>query len=171
MIVGHDWGNVDYYTKNRGLDDLKNKTMRRLERLLRGIGLDISLAAYGTTPSGVRLFLTNGVLCLKEAGMTAKVEEEWVNNCGTHFLRQLIEIVAPRVVVALGQMAHRAVLAGFGLPAEPGTFREAVESPGIWLRNGSRLLAVYHCSPINRTRSLAEHQQDWQRVANALQQQ
>jgi len=173
MIVGQDWGDVAYYTLNRGLDDLQNRTMRTLEQLLHGIGLQVSLAEYGTTPDGVRLFLTNAVLCLKEGGMTARLDENWFNNCGTYFLRQQIEIVAPRVVVALGQVAYRAVLAGFSLPVEPGTFRLAVEHPGIMLPNGSLLLAVYHCAPgvVNRTRSFAEQQQDWQRVANALQQQ
>jgi uracil-DNA glycosylase len=172
MIVGQDWGDVNYYTANRGLDDLQNRTMRALEQLLCGIGLSVSLAEYGTAPSGLRLFLTNAVLCLKEGGMTARVEEEWFKNCGANFLRQQIEIVASRVVVALGQVAYKAVLAGFGLPAESGPFRAAVEKPGITLPNGSLLLAVYHCAPgvINRTRSFAEQQQDWQRVANALQQ-
>src|SRR4051794_10263053 len=66
MVIGQDWGDVRYYTANRGLDDSRNPTMRVLEQLLRGIGLEVSLAEYGSGPRGV--FLTNAVLCLKEGG-------------------------------------------------------------------------------------------------------
>ena len=38
MIIGQDWGDVGYYSSNRGLDDFRNPTMRTLERLLRGLG-------------------------------------------------------------------------------------------------------------------------------------
>ena len=108
MIIGQDWGDVRYYTANHGLDDFRNPTMRTLECLLRGIGLDVSLAAYGTGARGV--FLTNAVLCLKEGGLQARVEREWFENCGSNFLRRQVEIIAPRIVVALGQKAYEAVL-------------------------------------------------------------
>src|SRR5262245_10834583 len=124
MIIGQDWGGVRYYAVNQGLDDLRNPTMRTLERLLRGIGLDISLAEYGAGARGV--FLTNAVLCLKKGGLQAPVEWQWFENCGSHFLRRQIEIVAPRVAVALGQKAYEAVLGAFGLQVGP--FRRAVEN-------------------------------------------
>ena len=174
MIIGQDWGGVRYYTDNHGLDNLQNSTMQTLERLLRGIGLDVSFAAYGTKPSGVRLFLTNAVLCLKEGSITAEVDDEWVKNCGVKFLQKQIEVIVPRVVVALGQLAYKAVLWGFDLRVKSVPYLTAVEDvEGVTLRNGSRLLAVYHCAPgvLNRTRSFEEQQRDWQRVAKALEEQ
>jgi DNA polymerase len=167
MIIGQDWGDVRYYTANRGLDDLRNPTMRTLERLLREIGLDISLAAYDSGPRGV--FLTNAILCLKEGGLQARVERQWFKNCGANFLRQQIEIIAPRVAVALGQRAYEAVLGAFDFQAGP--FRRAVEDEaGTTLPNGSRLLAVYHCGQrmLNTHRPFDQQQKDWQRVAKVL---
>src|SRR5436190_11677592 len=137
MIIGQDWGDVRYYTANSGLDDFRNPTMRTLERLLRGIELEVSLAAYGTGQRGV--FLTNAVLCLKEGGLQAQVKQEWFDNCGVYFLRRQIEIISPRVAVSLGQKAYEAVIGAFGLAA--GRFRSAVEDEaGTVLPNGTRLL-------------------------------
>lgn len=167
MIIGQDWGDDRYYTRNQGLDDLKNPTMRTLERLLRGIGLDVTLAAYGTGPRG--LFLTNAVLCLKRGGLQAKVEREWFENCGAQFVRRQLEIVAPKVAVALGQKAYEAVLGGFNLLGGP--FRLAVEDrEGTMLPNGSRLFAVYHCGNriLNTHRPFQQQQRDWRRIARAL---
>lgn len=169
MIIGQDWGDVSYYIANGGLDDFRNPTMRTLERLLRGIGLEVSLAAYGTGQRGV--FLTNAVLCLKEGGLQAQVKQGWFDNCGIRFLRRQIEIISPRVAVTMGQKAYEAVMGAFGLAA--GTFRSAVEDEiGIVLANGTRLLAVYHCGQriLNTHRPFEQQQRDWHRVANALKQ-
>ena len=65
------------------------------------------------------------MLCLKEGGLQGSVERQWFENCGSHFLRRQIEIIAPRVVVALGQMAYEAVLRTYGFKVGP--FRKAVD--------------------------------------------
>lgn len=167
MIVGQDWGTVDYYKKNEGLDDLRNPTMQTLELLLNGIGIKVKLSMYGNNGCGV--FLTNAILCLKDGGMQAPVERDWFANCGSHFLKRQIEIISPGVVVALGQRAYEASMAAFGLQA--GKFREAVESPSAdLLPNGSQMLAVYHCGRriLNTHRPLKEQKVDWRRVKRAI---
>jgi DNA polymerase len=166
MIVGQDWGDVDYYVENSGLDDPSNPTNRTLEQLLNSIGLDVSLHS-ASEPRGV--FLTNAILCLKQGGLQSPVERTWFTNCGERFLRAQIEIVSPRVVVAMGQRAYKAVMAGFGLRA--GAFRAAVESElGAHLSNGSMLMPVYHCGRriLNTHRGLEAQFRDWRRVAQAL---
>jgi DNA polymerase len=79
MVFGQDWGDVDYYVRNRGLDDLNNPTSKNLERILQHIGMDVSLTAYSDQPRG--LFLTNAILCLKTGGLQAKVHPTWIDNC------------------------------------------------------------------------------------------
>lgn len=167
MIIGQDWGDVRYYTANRGLDDFRNPTMRTLERILAGIGLDVSFAEYSS--ENRRVFLTNAVLCLKEGGLQSQVKREWFDNCGTYFLRGQIDLIAPKVAVALGQRAYEASLRAFGLKF--GRFRDAVEDEsGTALPNGTQLLAVYHCGQriLNTHRPFEQQQRDWQRVAKAL---
>jgi len=168
MIVGQDWGGVHYYVKHRGLDDLKNPTMRTMERLLNESGIPASLTRYEQGDRGI--FLTNAVLCLKSGGLQAAVDSSWFSNCGARFLRPQIEVVAPRVVVALGQRAYEAILRTYDI--RPGAFRDAVESPdGILLPGGSRLLAVYHCGNriLNTHRKYPEQLRDWRRVASWMQ--
>jgi DNA polymerase len=166
MIVGQDWGDVNYYVENSGLDDPSNPTNGTLEQLLKSVGLDVSLRS-GSGSRG--LFLTNAILCLKQGGLQSAVERAWFANCGERFLRAQIEIVSPRVVVAMGHRAHRAVMAGFGLRAA--SLRAAVESEhGARLSNGSMLITVYHCGrrTLNTHRRLEVQLRDWRKVARAL---
>jgi DNA polymerase len=71
MIVGQDWGDVKYYTDNKGLDKLTNPTMRNLEKLLHHIGVNVRLTTYADQGHGV--FLTNAVVCLKTAVFRQKL--------------------------------------------------------------------------------------------------
>jgi uracil-DNA glycosylase len=168
MIVGQDWGGVRYYMDHRGLDDLRNPTMRTLERLLNDVGIPACLSRYDAGARGV--FLTNAILCLKDGGLQGAVRDEWFGECGTRFLRPTIELVAPRVVVALGARAYGAIMRAWSLRPEP-RYLDAVELPdGTLLPCGSRVLAVYHCGNrvLNMTRGYAEQSKDWERVRRWL---
>ena len=167
MVVGQDWGDTDYYRKHSGLDDLNNPTTRTLEKLLDSIEVDVSLISYGKIKSN--LFLTNAILCLKEGGLQGDVERDWFGLCGEHFLRPQIELVSPRVVVALGQRAYEAILGAYGLKTQQ--FRDAVESEdGFDLPNGSRVFPVYHCGNriLNTHRKFEQQLVDWVRIGRAI---
>jgi uracil-DNA glycosylase family 4 len=89
---------------------------------------------------------------------SAKIEPEWVSNCGSNFLRQQIEVVQPKVVVGLGAFAFHAVLRAFGHPVTE--LRNAIkDTQGVEILNGVRLFAAYHCGKgtVNRNRDL-KHQ-------------
>ena len=170
MVVGEDWGSVEYFENHEGLDDDSTKrayTNHRLKRLLNSIGLRVPSAESKDERSGV--FLTNAVLCLKDGSMQDAVHERCFDKCRT-FLRRQIEIVSPAVVVTLGKRAYKAVATAFKLTAES-TLRPAVEEPeGQTLRADCQLLPVYHCgnNSTNRNRSEAEQRRDWKRVRRAL---
>jgi uracil-DNA glycosylase len=166
-VVGQDWGDTSYYQSNRGLDDLRNPTMVTLEKLLHAAGFGISLQSY--EHGGRGLFLTNAVLCLKSGGLQGAVEPAWFKNCGRMYLRPQIEIVAPRLVVSLGQRAFEAIAGAFGFRAGP--FRKAVESEeGVALSCGSQLFAVYHCGNriLNTHRKFDAQVGDWLRIRRWL---
>ena len=169
MIIGEDWGDVDYYRKHNGFDDdrVNSPANRRLKRLLNSIEMSIPSGERRDEPSGV--FLTNALLCLKSGGLQGKVDPRCFVNC-QDFLRRQIEIISPRVVVTLGKRAYDAVVSSFEL--EPRLkFGEAVKAPdGLELESGCRLLPVYHCGnrSTNLNRPEAEQLRDWKRVRRAL---
>lgn len=180
LVVGQDWGDVHYFEANQGLDVPGNPTNVALATLLAGVGRPVppppsavfSLPADAHRRAGV--FLTNALLWLKKGGMQEPVRDEWFAGDAATFLLEQIAIVQPRVVVALGQQAHRAILRAYDLPVPAGPFRAAVEAvegtPLVGLPGGATLFGVYHCGARiqNTLRSLKQQRHDWSRVARAL---
>lgn len=96
---------------------------------------------------GVRI--TNAVKCLPPGNKPTPAE---VRSCNA-FLAAELAAHAPRVVVALGRIAHDAVLDAFGRPRSAHPFGHAAEhrlpASGPWL------IDSYHCSRYNtQTRRL-----------------
>ncbi len=164
LVVGQDWGDVDWFVREGGKSTNTSVTNTTLVKLLHVAGFDVSLARDSTGRGA--LFFTNAILCLKGGGAQAGVHREWFQNCGTRFLRPLIDLVRPMVVVGLGERAYAAVLNSYGLT--PGPFRAAVaaEQP-VELSPGMVAFAVYHCAArIQNTHRPFEAQiSDWKRIA------
>lgn len=167
LVVGQDWGDVAWFVRESGQSTSTSVTNTTLIRLLHTVGFDIPLARDSTGRGS--LFFTNAILCLKNGGAQGRVQREWFQNCGTRFLRPLVELVRPKVVVGLGERAYGAVLDSYGL--EPGDFRAAVDSPDpVELSTGVVAFAVYHCGARiqNTHRKLETQLRDWDRIARFL---
>ncbi len=100
------------------------------------------------TRDGLRLIgcrVTNAVKCLPPQN---RPQPDEVRRCN-HYLAEEIASARPRAILALGAIAHRAVLMAFGLA--PGALRFAHgavhELPGVSF--GARLFDSYHCSRYN----------------------
>lgn len=176
MVVGQDWGDERYFLANKGMDKAKNPTNRSLRGLLEFVGRPVPPPPSNSENSGERakgVWLTNALLWLKKGGMSAAVKLELFKEPAKHFLREQINIVQPRVVVALGAKAFAAVAFAFGIPAPRTPFRQVVDDTrGIRLPTPFEctLFGVYHCgSRITGTlRSSAQQRKDWEKVRNAL---
>jgi uracil-DNA glycosylase family 4 len=101
----------------------------------------------GLQLTGVRI--TNAVKCLPPANKPTPAE---IRSCNAFLRAELAAHDAARVVVALGRIAHDAVLDALDLPRGGFRFAHAarhVLGPGRWL------LDSYHCSRYNtQTRRL-----------------
>lgn len=167
MVVGQDWGDVAWFVREKGRDTSASTTNRTLVELLGSVGLKIKLP--GESSGDGMVFFTNAVLCLKDGGAQARVSDEWFRNCGARFLRPLIDLVQPKVVVCLGERAYRAVLTAYEI--RPCKFRHAVESElPVPLPSGVLAFAVYHCGAriLNTHRKLAAQREDWKRIGRFL---
>jgi uracil-DNA glycosylase len=169
LIVGQDWGDTGYFMVNRGHEKPGNRTNETLRTLLRSVGIEIS-APDANDAGGGAVFLTNAVLCLKGGGMQAKTRPDWFANCGARFLKPTIALIAPIVIVTLGERAYRAVTGAYGVPRV--AFRTAVEEPdGFALPDiSARWFPMYHCGAriLNTHRPLTQQRRDWERVERAL---
>ncbi len=170
MVVGQDWGDDRYFSKNQGFDDPGTPTNKTLVKLLASVGKRI--ASPSEMGSKGKVFLTNGILCLKKGGLQARLRKEWFDQCGSRFLKPLIDIVKPKVLVALGEEAFRAILRSYDWPDRPSEIhRDDVERrDGIVLPGNMLLFAVYHCGAgvLNRNRDFEEQEEDWARIGIAF---
>ncbi len=93
--------------------------------------------------------ITNAVRCLPPANKPLPDE---VRCCNAYLLYELINQPAPRVVLALGQIAHQAVLHAFQLRLKDYPFSHGAKYA---LPSGQHLVDSYHCSRYNtQTRRL-----------------
>ena len=165
MVVGQDWGGVTYFRSNDGQEG-RSQTNDNLVKLIRGVG--ISIGAPRSSEGRNAVFFTNAILCLKCGPLQAPVQTRWFHNC-SYFLKRQIEIVRPRVVVALGEKACRSILSTYGQKA--GKFSVEAGNPnGRELIEGVHFFAMYHCGArvTNTTRTLPQQQNDWLRVRQYL---
>jgi uracil-DNA glycosylase family 4 len=92
--------------------------------------------------------VTNAVKCLPPQNKPTPAE---IRSCNG-FLAAEIDAVAPRVILALGRIAHDAVLRAQGLALAAYPFAHGAEHE---LEQGRRLFDSYHCSRYNtQTRRL-----------------
>jgi uracil-DNA glycosylase family 4 len=168
VVVGQEWGDVESFERQRGVEMPGSATNRMLRELLAFVGIDVEPAPERRQDSGV--YLTNAALCLKTmGGVQGPVQAVWFSNCGKRFLRSQVELVGPKVVVTLGMRAYDAMRHAFSLPRV--AFRTAVnQRQPISLANGSLLVPAYHCGQriLNTHRPRDAQFEDWRLVKELL---
>ena len=93
--------------------------------------------------------ITNAVKCLPPQNKPVGAE---INACRDYLAAELQDFRAGGVVVALGSIAHKSVVAAFGLKQKAHTFAHAAEHA---MPRGITLIDSYHCSRYNtQTRRL-----------------
>ena len=166
LIVGQDFGNVDYFIRHRGRDEPHNPTNDNLQRLLAAAGI------YATDPPNRDLaapvFATNSILCLKEGRMSSSILDSWVNTCAERHLAPLVRYLRPPVVVGMGNCGWRAVRRVFALDHAPRAIAQAAGSSWI-VADGTHVFAVGHPGPLGLiNRPWAQQLADWRRIGAAL---
>ena len=166
LVVGQDFGNVNYFIRHRGRDDPDNKTNDNLWKLLAAAGIQAKHPRELDVEAPV--FLTNSVLCLKEGKMSGPVRASWVSACTERHLMPLLGWLRPPVVVGMGGFGWRAVRQAFALREAP---RPISAAAGLCWSSGdrTRVFAVGHCSPLGLiNRPWAQQMSDWRRIGEAL---
>ena len=166
VVVGQDFGNVEYFVRNRGRDAPGNKTNDNLQELLEAAGFAVTDPPQPDIQSPI--FLTNSILCLKEGAMSGPIRQSWVAACGERHLTPQLAWLRPPVVVGMGGCGWRAVRQAFGLRCAPLPISRAAGSDWV-AGDGTRVFAVGHCGPLGLiNRPWAQQLRDWRRIGRAL---
>lgn len=162
LVVGQDFGNVDYFVRNRGRDEPNNKTNENLHKLLTAAGIAVTHPSQRDRKAPV--FLTNSILCIKEGSMNGPILSSWVNTCSEKHLLPLVGYLRPPVVVGMGNAGWRAVRRIFTLAVAPQHISRAAGCD--WLAgDGTRIFAVGHCGPLGIiNRPWPQQLADWRRI-------
>lgn len=107
LLIGQDFGSYAYYLNNDGKDDPKNPTSLNLSTLFQQLGIDIGDSENPN--DNAKLYFTNAVLGVKNGGMAEAIKRNWYKDTATKFLKPLIDIVQPKVIIAMGSVAYDAV--------------------------------------------------------------
>ena len=170
LLVGQDWGDIAGFKLQGGKESNHSETNRNITTLFKSIDFNIHNPNSGIHNNG--LFFTNAVLCLKDGGAQAKVENVWFDNCGKKFLKPLIDLINPKVVISLGEEAYKAVMKTYGRPIPRyNRFSEVVDIvQGFPLNKDIGLFPVYHPSRriINTHRNLDAQIDDWKKIKQYL---
>jgi hypothetical protein len=166
LIVGQDFGTVEYFRCHQGRDEPRNETNENLWKLLTEAGVKIEKAPHRDHTA--RVFLTNSILCLKAGKMSDAIRPRWVDACAQNHLLPLANYLKAPIVIGMGAKGWRAVRKVLQLPHTPPQILRA--AGGLWnTPAGTRVFAVVHCSNLGiRNRSWLQQVADWRRIGDAV---
>jgi hypothetical protein len=164
IIAGQDWGTVDYWIKQKGIDSENNRTNETLRQLCLILGYEI-----GTVTMPIKqkdLFFTNAVLCLKSGDMSSQLPAKVYSNCNNSFLKPLISLINPKYIIAIGSKAYKNILIADGERlSEISKLSEVCGQQPIKLGYGTHLFPVFHCGGLGlANRQIGKQFEDWKNI-------
>lgn len=166
LVVGQDFGNVDYFVRHRGRDEPHNKTNDNLQKLLAAAGIYVRKPPDADREAPI--FMTNSILCVKKGKMSGSILSSWISSCTENHLLPLLRYLQPPVVVGMGNCGWRAVRQAFTLHDAPRRISHAAGSNWI-LADWTRVFAVAHCGPLGIiNRCWPQQIADWRCIGEAV---
>ena len=167
LVVGQDWGDKSYFSKWKGLDQPSgNPTNSNLQKLLLKFGIAIK---EPTEPQEHSVFFTNIILCLKDGGMQASINNEWLSNCSGNFFLPLVRIIQPKIIIVLGKKVSETILDLYGIQfSKSAPLSKLMQSSPFKLTESTYLFPMYHCGAggVNRNRPMERQLEDWEKAAD-----
>jgi Uracil DNA glycosylase superfamily len=165
LLIGQDWGNIDYYRNNKGYDTDDNPTNKNLFELFKQIEIDIGTPSKPNYSAPV--FFTNTILGIKQNGnMSAKVRKAWAKESADLFLAPLIEIIRPKTIITLGGYAYGEVARIYGLPVLP--LRELIQKTPFSVGD-KEVYAMFHCGGLGlANRKFHLQKEDWSKIVSRI---
>ncbi|HMG16248.1 MAG TPA: hypothetical protein VK590_12410 [Saprospiraceae bacterium] len=173
MVVGQDFADVKAFERDKGKIEpdatkFKYRTNENLALLFEE-ALDIEIGHPISADNSKKLFFTNALVGLKEGGMQGSVHPILVYKSAETFLKPLINIVQPKVIIALGILPFQVINAIYNFKLSPqisinATLKEIItqqfETP-----DHIKIFPVYHCGARGfNKRKKTVHLTDWKKI-------
>jgi uracil-DNA glycosylase len=71
--------------------------------------LNIDIGKPSQPNANAPTFFTNAILGIKKNGMSSKVKAIWEKESTEEFLKPLIEIIQPKIIITLGKVAYYSI--------------------------------------------------------------
>jgi uracil-DNA glycosylase family 4 len=177
LIVGQDWGSENDFKVQMGKDK-DGDTNSNLGKLCASIGIDLDPPTKNI--KNQKLFFTNQVLCLRNnSNVSLDKKENWevCKKCGENYLKPLIEIIKPEVIIALGKFAFKNIAELYGSDLKNMSNKGNNIIIDSYMKNlgniyrikdGPAVIPVCHCSPKQITRNIDDQIKDWRIIKNIL---
>lgn len=113
------------------------------------------------------LFFTNAIMGIKQNGMSSGVKDSWLRESAELFLKPLIEIIQPEIIITLGAKTLKAI--NYIYPIESHLSLKSIHAMNPINLNGINLFAYYHCGGLEiANRPLSEQKKDWEKTRKYL---
>lgn len=164
MLVGKDFGGKDFFLRFQGGCDPNSTTNRNLIRLFAALGIDIGNPDRPNHSAPV--FFTNSILGIIDSSAKGGniISLRTQKESALEFLRHLIEIVDPKIIVAMGKEAYKGICLALGQEGHR-TLRQALDNNPMKSTDGRLVFAVFHCGGLGlANRSLELQESDWRNI-------
>jgi uracil-DNA glycosylase len=129
--------------------------------------LDIELGHPMSPNTSNPVFFTNAVMGLKDGTMSANFKDKWLKESRDEFLVPLLDLIKPRIVIAIGTKATVTLGKVYGFPV--GAHRDMVSASPIRTAKGPLIFPVYHTGGLGlANRPKAQQIEDWKRITPFL---
>lgn len=130
MIVGQDWGSEKEFVAMKGIDRETNPTNTFLRELMN----ELPTSSF---------YLTNAALCIRKGKAQGGLNDEWLFNCRS-YLKEQIDIVSPKAVIALGQKTFYVLLSSLDIERNANIKFKNVVNKSAWTYGETQIFAAFH---------------------------
>lgn len=165
ILVGKDFGGKDFFVKFEGGCDPNSVTNQNLIRLFSCLNIDLGTPLSPNKEAPV--FLTNAIAGIVDTNRKGgnRISSLSKRESTREFLRPLIDIVDPRIIIAMGKEAYECVSDAFGIPRIK-SMRQALDEAPFQIPRSRLLFPVFHCGGLGlANRSIDKHLNDWRKIA------
>lgn len=166
VVVGQEFCDLTTFNNVRGTVERKpdvyeypaNRNLVEYFKLL-----DIEVA-HPLDPNKVdHVFFTNAVMGLKDGSMSSNFKDSWLKESRELFLKPLLDIIQPKVVIAIGTKATSTLGKIYSFPV--GSHADMVAASPIRMVAGPMVFPVYHTGGLGLANRRKEFQiDDWKRI-------